>query len=513
MTANDRLPFDLDAQLERMLRDRAAAADPGALRGQILAATSTTGQVRRPLFRLPAPQLWIAGRPAIAVSWLVALLVLALVAALVLGPGRYVVDRLLSSEASPSVPPPATGIVIATEPPPATPAPTAILPTSSSVPAFPYQPAAAWTGTAYTLGVQLDCSQGVVTTEVPLTTVGGDACGRVSWSRGLLAYSIGQQVHVVGLDGTGDRVVYTDTTPAGTQVDMFPTLSPVANEIWVERCRGVKCPARDFFAVPVSGGPEVALSGGGAWSRDGTSLVVDGPISEDYLLAGGNLDLLSSSGVLIRRLATSGTVVSGSTLAGFGWQAVSPADPTQIAFVGFGTPTGGERGIFVATADGSSMRRLTPIAAYGPVWSPDGTQIAFVEGSYAETSTAVAVVDVTTGSVTRVFGPDSTVFIDRVSWSADGRWLGFTTVALNEGGPVVLHVISPDGKTEHHLAGALSPTWSPAGPALAFVDASRTVVNGSDGPSHGLYVATEDLSQVVRVLDVSLQVSAPVWLP
>src|SRR5262249_38084285 len=112
------------------------------------------------------------------------------------------------------------------------------------------------------------------------------------------------------------------------------------------------------------------------------------------------------------------------------------------------------------------------------------------------------------------FGPVSNISIDSVSWSADGQWLAFTTVDFNEGGPITLRVVSPDGKTEHHLAGALSPTWSPTGPALAFVDASPTVLNGTDGDSRGLYVATEDLSQVARVLVSSgEQVMAPVWLP
>src|SRR5262249_36920087 len=150
-----------------------------------------------------------------------------------------------------------------------------------------------------------------------------------------LAYSLGQEIHVVGLDGTGDRVVYTDTTPAGTQVDMFPSLSPAGNGVAVERCRGIKCSAgRDHFVVQTSGGAEAALTGEGTWSRDGASLVVDGPISEDYLLSGTTLDLLAGDGSLIRHLARSGAVVGGSTLAGFGWQTFSPSDASQIAFVG-----------------------------------------------------------------------------------------------------------------------------------------------------------------------------------
>src|SRR5438046_7983033 len=75
--------------------------------------------------------------------------------------------------------------------------------------------------------------------------------------------------------------------------------------------------------------------------------------------------------------------VLGVAVAGCGSDSTAPSGGRpaagQIAFLSNrdGNYTVGNSGIYLMNADGTGVTRLSNITAGGPVWSPDGTTIAF----------------------------------------------------------------------------------------------------------------------------------------
>ncbi|NIM95826.1 MAG: hypothetical protein GTO18_19165 [Anaerolineales bacterium] len=144
--------------------------------------------------------------------------------------------------------------------------------------------------------------------------------------------------------------------------------------------------ASDLFVINADGtnqrrlthsGEEMSVYGAD-WSPDGTQMVcvVGLPSTVAYLDAESTIHLLDIPVSLeeaeppeLRPLPRAGERVND-------WPSWSP-DGSQILFSAF---VDGHRGIYVVNADGSNLRRLTPITSaneYAPSWSPDGTQITF----------------------------------------------------------------------------------------------------------------------------------------
>jgi len=155
-----------------------------------------------------------------------------------------------------------------------------------------------------------------------------------------------------------------------------------------------------------------------------------------------------------------------------------------------------QRDIYVMNADGSGQRRLTSAlhVAWSPVWSPDGSKIAFSSGRGGSPDIYVINAD---GSRQRKLAPG--LFPD---WSPDGRKIAFTSVsdtAADQERTSDIYVMNADGSDQRKLAAGLSPVWSPDGRKIAFLH-------------HGVRVMNADGTGQRRLGD-SLPDVAPSWSP
>jgi TolB protein len=132
-------------------------------------------------------------------------------------------------------------------------------------------------------------------------------------------------------------------------------------------------------------------------------------------------------------------------------------DGTKIAF---SAAVGRHRHwkIFVMNADGSSVVNISPpgVRDIGPDWSPDGTKIAFRSGLKLMTMDAD--------------GSNRQLLVDRrafyPSWSPDGSQIAYSSIGCD------IYVVDADGTNETQITNTdrreCDPVFSPDGTKLAF---------------------------------------------
>jgi TolB protein len=192
------------------------------------------------------------------------------------------------------------------------------------------------------------------------------------------------QIWVMDADGTNARAVTRDSSN-----NTHPTWSPNGASIAFESDRSG---TPQIYVIGADGSGErrlTSLTGGAtlpAWSSRGEIAVVRKLPSGTEIWA-----VKATNGSGARRIVT-GTAA---------YPAWSP-DGRSVAFAS--TRFGGKYQVFLATAAGGNVRRITsdPAQAIFPAWSRDGMRIAY-EGTVAGRR-GIFVVRVTGGSPTRVVG-------------------------------------------------------------------------------------------------------------
>ena len=160
---------------------------------------------------------------------------------------------------------------------------------------------------------------------------------------------------------------------------------------------------------------------------------------------------------------------------------ISP-DGTRLAFSTL--RHGDNYEIGVSNLDGSNYRRLTKTRYFegNPVWSPDGTQIAFLsnrpidedadDDEYAS-PTALYTMNTDGTDVRRLASQVARIGLQ--AWSPDGRTLAFLVSEVPPSGRYkdiryYIHTVRRDGSNLTRLAESISlPAWSPDGTTIAFL--------------------------------------------
>ena len=200
------------------------------------------------------------------------------------------------------------------------------------------------------------------------------------------------------------------------------------------------------------------------------------------------------------------------------WAAWSP-DTLKIGFMSDRIPDttySARFQIYVMNSDGSNISQLTfpgpardstghvkdTTSNFQPVWSPDGTKIAF--GSTRDTNPEIYDMDPNGSNVVRLTtnaGQDA-----QPAWSSDGGGIAFVT---DRDGNAEVYVMNPDGTNPVNLTNNpnidLTPAWSPDGSKIAFQSSRSNNV--------AVWVMNADGSNPVRLTGDDPPAGAPSWSP
>jgi len=151
-------------------------------------------------------------------------------------------------------------------------------------------------------------------------------------------------------------------------------------------------------------------------------------------------------------------------------------DGSRIAWF---NDAGGEYGLVIADQDGTNQRRIEiadPTFYLQPEWSPDGTRLAFTDTDYR-----VLILDVQSGRVTHV-DTDRYAHPERSMnpvWSPDSRWVAYARRLDSQLRAIFVHD-TRTGVTSQLTDGmvdAVTPVWDASGKYLYFLGSTNYALN------------------------------------
>jgi Tol biopolymer transport system component len=185
-------------------------------------------------------------------------------------------------------------------------------------------------------------------------------------------------------------------------------------------------------------------------------------------------------------------------------------DGTKIAFVS-------DRNIFfqiyVMDADGKNQTRLTKNTSVSPAWSPDGKRIVFMSpGDYndkVDSNDDIYIMDADGKNQTRLTeDKESDV---SPAWSPNGKKIAFQS---DRDDHWQIYVMDADGKNQTRLTESeaynQSPTWSPDSKKIAFAASNWIAQHKLIGE---IYVMDSDGKNQTRLTNDKAENDSPTWSP
>lgn len=269
----------------------------------------------------------------------------------------------------------------------------------------------------------------------------------------------GSRIESIEPDGTGRHVVFAEDSPVHySRIAFSPDGTRIAFDNFLEGEYGIE-------TVDPDGSDIVRLTDGvndswASWSPDGTKILFSSTRydpSIEQCLPGFPHEHGCPTDIYVMD-AEGSNVVRLTDDPASEYQPVWSPDGRRIAFArSLGDPQLSHPVIFTMAPDGTEVRQISSAdggSDFWPSWSPDGTQVVFA--AIRRENWGIWVVDADGSNENQIFGGVGTGYVNNPVWSPDGSLIAFVgNPSIDDYSPEdALYVMRPNGTDVTPIADA-----------------------------------------------------------